>query len=163
MADRIASNDGDFQTKILQILHGSRLSFFMRFQRESNVGILRRLRNRRRYLQIVNRTQQPVFTDAVGINTYRLATRRFLRGPFPFPALGYFVDGRSGFLNDFVSVRFAQSHLGPRGPAARTGVSRGAASSEAGGAACEDAMTVLAHNHASTSDDDLFGAFTICP
>jgi hypothetical protein len=33
----------------------------------------------------------------------------------------------------------------------------------AGGIACEDAVTVIAHNLASTSNDDLFGSFTACP
>jgi hypothetical protein len=33
----------------------------------------------------------------------------------------------------------------------------------AGSAACKDASTVIAFNHASTSNDDVFGIFTICP
>jgi hypothetical protein len=32
----------------------------------------------------------------------------------------------------------------------------------AGGIACEDALTVIAHNHASTSNDDVFGVLGIC-
>jgi hypothetical protein len=33
----------------------------------------------------------------------------------------------------------------------------------AGGSACKDMLTVIAHNHASSSDDDVFGVFTPCP
>jgi hypothetical protein len=32
----------------------------------------------------------------------------------------------------------------------------------AGGSACEDVLTVIAHNHASTSNDDVFGVLGIC-
>jgi hypothetical protein len=32
-----------------------------------------------------------------------------------------------------------------------------------GGIACLDVVTIVRHNHASTSNDDLFGFFTICP
>jgi hypothetical protein len=33
----------------------------------------------------------------------------------------------------------------------------------AGGKACKDGTTVIRHNHASTSNDDVFGEFTTCP
>src|SRR5262249_61076645 len=32
----------------------------------------------------------------------------------------------------------------------------------AGGSVCIDVNTVIAHNHASTNNDDVFGDFTIC-
>ena len=119
LADGVASNDRDFQTQILEILDGSRLPFFMRFQGQCNIGILRRLRNRRRYLQIGNRPQQPVFADAVWINAHRLAGRRCLRRPFSVPVLWQFGDGCSRLPDDLVSIGLAQSDLRPRGPASQ--------------------------------------------
>jgi hypothetical protein len=38
----------------------------------------------------------------------------------------------------------------------------GGASFAAGGVVCLDVFTVIAHNHASTSNDDLFGGYTTC-
>jgi hypothetical protein len=32
-----------------------------------------------------------------------------------------------------------------------------------GGSACLDVVTIVRHNHASTSDDDVFGTFATCP
>jgi hypothetical protein len=32
-----------------------------------------------------------------------------------------------------------------------------------GGSVCVDVVTHLTHNHASSSDDDIFGVFTTCP
>jgi hypothetical protein len=56
----------------------------------------------------------------------------------------------------------ADGGAGDGGGSAGQGIGGGAYLA-AGGSACKDALTVVADNHASTSDDDVFGDFTPCP
>ena len=124
LAHRITSDNRGFQALVFKFLYCPRLALFMCFQGKDNIGILRRFRDGRRNLKIVNCPHQPVFTYTVGINAHRLAITRFLRWPFslsrPFPPLGKLLDGRCDrFLNDFESVRLAQPDLGAGGPATK--------------------------------------------
>jgi hypothetical protein len=54
---------------------------------------------------------------------------------------------------------------GAAGAGGSAGRGTGGAYLAAGGSACFDVFTQahVKHNHASTSDDDIFGVFTPCP
>jgi hypothetical protein len=78
-------------------------------------------------------------------------------------------DGNSAFgVSSLTVTGSTVTHNDADGGAAGAGGSAGQGIGgglylAAGGSVCIDVNTVIVHNHASTSNDDIFGVFTICP
>ncbi len=84
----------------------------------------------------------------------------FNDGPSSAPYAG--IPPTLTVLGCTITGNQATGGTGGSGGSAGRGVGGGAYLA-AGGIACADAFTVIANNHASTSNDDLFGTFTACP
>jgi hypothetical protein len=89
--------------------------------------------------------------EAIGATT---ALEQLGRGSLRAPAQGCWKRRRRALSVERLEDRMA--------PATFQGIGGGLYLA-AGGSVCIDAATIFAHNHASTSNDDVFGSFVSCP